>query len=287
MNKPEKRPKTIHRCILQRMTPMDGSLKELNCHVCGSNYPSYKDYLAHLLNNTCVVKTNKDPSPPLQPDIEIEAEIINGRKRELKKCAADNGMIEPTLKYARRDYSATNKNNNDELIHGRVEATLTSLCPHFAAATQTSPVALSEFVSDQAVLATIKVQLTTLLAGLMGEEKLTAIGYPDKDILTILNCLLQMARVQVLEPTEGCTSVCPRLEAVLAPNQVKYRLLKCQLTVARMNIARLLEICVPDKRLWGRNKWTEKSVEVILNEIISDQVGIRALTATAPDHEES
>ena len=155
----------------------------------------------------------------------------------------------------------------------RIEASVANLCPHFAAATQQTPVTLKEFVDDQAQLSHLKGQMTTLLAGIMGEEKLTALGYPDKNSLHILKTLLEMARCPILHSTEGCTKVCRRLETILSPIQVKYRLLKCELIVARMNINRLLEICVPDKEVWMRSKWHEKRVEDILSDIISDHNG--------------
>ena len=153
----------------------------------------------------------------------------------------------------------------------KVEASVANLCPHFATATQQNLVTLQEFITDQTKLSNLKGQVTTLLAGLMGEERITALGYPDKDILNILKQLLEMARCPTLESTEGCTSVCGSLETILSPNQVKYRLLKCELIVARMNISRLLEICIPDKEVWCRNRWSEKPIEDILSEIISDR----------------
>ena len=112
----------------------------------------------------------------------------------------------------------------------------------------------------------------------MGEEKVTALGYPDKDVLSILKNLLEMARCPTMEATEGCTTVCGRLEAILSPHQVKYRLLKCELIVARMNVNRLLEICIPDREVWVRNRWHDKYVEEILSEIISDRNGYTNMT---------
>ena len=56
---------------------------------------------------------------------------------------------------------------------------------------------------------------------------------------------------------------------MLNHTQVKYRKLKSQLAVARLNTVRLLEICLPDQRLWKQNKWLEKPVETVLAEIIS------------------
>jgi hypothetical protein len=295
----------------------------LACHVCDASYPNYKCYMEHLLDATCAQLKASNES---KPDIQIEAEVINGRKRVLgqddtaikdskrSRAAANSRPINLSLRCDnddagtedRRDQAEEeerqplddddededdNDDDNNEgkamasqsllLLssdnQGRAEAALTSLCPHFAAATQTSPVSLNEFVADQAILATLKVQLTTLLVGLLGEDRLTALGYPDKDILPVLNSVLEMACCRWLEPTEGCTSVCPRLEVILAPNQVKFRLLKCQVKVARANIGQLLEICVPDKRLWAQNKWNDKPIEVILSEIISEQNNLSCL----------
>ena len=111
------------------------------------------------------------------------------------------------------------------------------------------------------------------ISGLLLLEKLTSLGYPDKDVLIILKNLLEMARCQTFESNVGCTSVCDRLESILSPNQVKYRRLKCELTVAKLNIHRLLEICIPDKDVWTNHKWHEKSTEEILKEIVSDREG--------------
>ena len=61
----------------------------------------------------------------------------------------------------------------------------------------------------------------------------------------------------------------PPLESVLNSTQVKYRKLRSQLAAVRLNTVRLLEICLPDPRLWKQNKWHEKPIETILAEIIS------------------
>ena len=69
---------------------------------------------------------------------------------------------------------------------------------------------------------------------------------------------------------------------MLNHTQVKYRKLKSQLAVGRLNTVRLLEICLPDQRLWKQNKWLEKPVETVLAEIISgdNRVGL----ATTANH---
>lgn len=149
----------------------------------------------------------------------------------------------------------------------KVNHVWTNLCPHFAAATQSQSISLDDFLYDEATLSTLKVELASLLTGLLGEHKLVAIGYPEKDILTLLKSLLKMAKCQPVQ--ESCSPACARLESVLNQTQVKYQKLKSQLAAARLNTVRLLEICLPDQRLWKQNKWHEKPIETILAEIIS------------------
>ena len=59
--KQEKRPKTIHRCILQKMTSLDSNslARRINCHVCGEAYATYKCYLDHLLDKSCERTQNR------------------------------------------------------------------------------------------------------------------------------------------------------------------------------------------------------------------------------------
>ncbi len=64
----QKRPKTIHRCILQRASPAAGRSANksaasslLKCHVCHSAYDSYSRYFDHLVDSTCArLKEAKD-----------------------------------------------------------------------------------------------------------------------------------------------------------------------------------------------------------------------------------
>ena len=48
-----KKPKTIHRCILQRATKSRSHEASLDCHVCKGSYGSYDAYYAHLIDATC------------------------------------------------------------------------------------------------------------------------------------------------------------------------------------------------------------------------------------------
>ena len=48
-------------------------------------------------------------------------------------------------------------------------------------------------------------QITNLIANILGEERLSALGYPDTDILDILHAVLESARLKPysLEDTEA------------------------------------------------------------------------------------
>ena len=85
----------------------------------------------------------------------------------------------------------------------------TNLCPHFAAATQSNTsITLDDYLYDEATLSTLKIELTSLLTGLLNEKRMAVIGYPEKDILTILKSLLKMAQCQPVQ--EGCSPACAR-----------------------------------------------------------------------------
>ena len=70
---PTKKPKTIHRCILQRVSRNNGKgangggggggsgggAAALKCHVCDSAYVSYERYYAHLMDSTCAKREGR------------------------------------------------------------------------------------------------------------------------------------------------------------------------------------------------------------------------------------
>ena len=62
-----KKPKTIHRCILQRVPKNQRSQRDihglvggnrLKCHVCESSYATYDQYFHHLMDTTCARKVH-------------------------------------------------------------------------------------------------------------------------------------------------------------------------------------------------------------------------------------
>ena len=199
------------------------------CHVCGFEYPQYQAYLNHLFDASCTQQQQKQQHSPTSVSTSA---AIEKKKKEIQ-----------------------------------VHHVWTNLCPHFATATQSKSISLDDFLFDEASLATLKVELTSVVAGLLGEGQLTALGYPDKDIFHILEVLLNMAGCRGAK--EECNSACSRLETVLNPTQLKYRRLKAQLAASRVNSLKLLEICLPDQKLWRRNNWTDKAIETILAEIIT------------------
>ncbi len=92
-----KKPKTIHRCILQRVNRTKGSSSSLRCHVCDAPYESYRTYLGHLLDSTCAKrKEEKEATAASNGAPVIVAEVINKRGR-----GASGGPARPPLKKSR------------------------------------------------------------------------------------------------------------------------------------------------------------------------------------------
>ena len=142
----------------------------------------------HLLNKSCEKKPDVE-------EVQIEAEIINGRKRPLdakqntdETLDGKNDGKEPVPKKTQYSSEVDKPRNEFEtrndvvkLDNDKMKVTMpiprlesahsvtNNLCPHFAAATQQNLVPLQEFVADQTRMTNLKGQVTTLLAGLMGE----------------------------------------------------------------------------------------------------------------------
>lgn len=239
-----KRPQTIHRCILQNQRSSTETPINITCHVCGGDYETYQIYLQHLFDGTSCGQKKKSTPSKLSPPL-------------------------VTMTTTSNPLPSTSALKNRELSMNHLYS-WTNLCPHFAAATQTRPIPLDDFLYDQATLATLKIELASLIAGIIGEDKLTSLGYPDTDILSIAQTLLQMTQGSCRRVEEGCSGACVRLESVLNTTQLKYQKLKTQLAVGRLNTMRLLEICLPNQRIWSEKKWLEKPMEVILGEIIHE-----------------
>jgi hypothetical protein len=53
----------------------------------------------------------------------------------------------------------------------------------------------------------------------------------------------------------------------LPQNQLRYKLLRREIFVARKNVEKLLKSMDPVK--WELNGWSKKSIEAVLNEILS------------------
>ena len=145
----------------------------------------------HLLNKSCEKKPDVE-------EVQIEAEIINGRKRAIdtnqntddthngtndavssnepapKKTQYSSEVDKPRIEFETRNDVAKFHNDKVKVTMPipRLESShsiTNNLCPHFAAATQQNLVPLQEFVADQTRMTNLKGQVTTLLAGLMGE----------------------------------------------------------------------------------------------------------------------
>ena len=153
-------------------------------------------------------------------------------------------------------------------------------CAHKAALTL-PPLSLVEHAADQAKLANLKVQLTNLMVSLLGEARLTEMGYPEKDILILLKSVLEAARAPI-ESRQECGEDCANKgndDATTSAAQIKFRELRIEIRAAKKNVRRLLEICVPDSGAWSRRGWEGKDVEDILQDVSERGMGSQTTTS--------
>lgn len=149
---------------------------------------------------------------------------------------------------------------SEENVQG-IKADLAYNCPHVEATTLPA-VSLIEHANDMARLSKMKVQLTNLMVSLLGESRITNMGYPGTDILDILGTVLSGAKREVISADDDCNECCRRFEESI---QMRFRKLKREVIAARKNIQSFLEICGNSKL---REQWKSKSVEDILQDII-------------------
>ena len=139
-------------------------------------------------------------------------------------------------------------------------------CPH-QEAESLSKLSMIDHAGDQTKMANLKQQLTSLLVSLLGEKRLGEMGYPDTDILKLLKSVLEAARGQVSTAEDDCAKENEKCKHDSGSTQVKYRLARREIEDSRINIRRLLEICVPNDSIWTKYGWKSKSVEDILFDI--------------------
>ncbi|TRY71867.1 hypothetical protein TCAL_09596 [Tigriopus californicus] len=149
---------------------------------------------------------------------------------------------------------------SEELVQG-IKADLAYNCPHVEATTLPA-VSLIEHANDASRLSTMKGQLTNLMVSLLGESRITNMGYPETDILDVLSRVLSGAKREVISAEDDCTEFCRRFEE---STQLRFRKLKREIIAARKNIQSFLEICGNNKL---REQWKSKSVEDILQDIL-------------------
>jgi hypothetical protein len=102
-----KKPKTIHRCILQRVSRSRNQPPSLKCHVCDSAYGSYDKYLNHLLDSTCAKKKEERDASAASGQIPV---IV----KEVVPCRRNRnglGPGRPTLKKSRSTQPHNGKHN--------------------------------------------------------------------------------------------------------------------------------------------------------------------------------
>ena len=206
---------------------------------------------------------------------EVPLNLSVNKKREETETDVENkeessSVDIPALLPLRKRRSVRNEaESNSNSISKRTKKS----CAH-TEATELIPITLVEHANDQAKLANLKVQLTNLLVSLLGEARLTEMGYPETDILSLLGSVLEAARCPARRPDEDCVEGCKVTSSASAnSNQFKFRRLRREIDSARFNVRRLLEICIPEETVWLRNGWDSKEVEEVLREIQEKGMG--------------
>jgi len=160
---------------------------------------------------------------------------------------------------------------------------------------------LAEMAKDRLRLATMQARLSYVMLGLLGEKRLTSLGYPDKrTAVGVLHVVLAMARTKVVEENYNCAENCQTSQEESDSEQLSFRILQRKIRVLRANIGRLLCVTVPARYVsvssvrpfWSllivRSKWSDfgwdgKGVEEILDMLSKEE--IPAAHPGDPDYE--
>ena len=147
-------------------------------------------------------------------------------------------------------------------------------CLHVAVATLPA-LTVMENAADQAKLANLKAQLTGLLVSLLGDRRLGEMGYPESDILALLQSVLEAAKAEVQSSEVPCEAGnnCTEFSSLLSTKQMVYRRTRAEIAAARRNITTLLKICIPEEEKWKSFQWDENQVEKILQDIQEKGIG--------------
>ena len=114
--------------------------------------------------------------------------------------------------------------------------------------------------------------MTKLLAVKFGEDQLCgALNYPATDILTILRNVIDLTnREKSVRIEDNCTELCRSMAPGLSQTQLKFQTLRREISVARINIGRLLKSFDPIK--YELNGYGRRPVELVLDEILTVQL---------------
>ncbi len=220
------KPKTIHRCILQRSDKSNGEGDEekLKCHVCDSSYRRYQEYYDHLINQTCAnrkaIKDNKGKPT---------AAISHLHSPELEQFRI-SPIEEKESRKRKQNFDFDNASAVD--LSKKKRSRTCSNCE-----TPSNKISLIEHAADVATLNNLRVQVTALLAHFIGEDKLRAMGCPEKDVLSVLEEVLLEKRP---EKKQFDIVECDRGE--LHEEQTRFRRVRGEVADAEANMKKFIEV---------------------------------------------
>jgi len=146
------------------------------------------------------------------------------------------------------------------------------LCP-CEAARRLTKITVEENAADEAHLANFTAKLTGLLTKLLGERRLTQLGFPEISGQEVLEKVLRLTGTTITREDNLCTENC-KVEKD-RELQRKYRFLKSRIIALEMNTEAFLKICTPDEEIWEKFGWRGKKVTEIITKIVD--TGLPAL----------
>eukprot|EP00092_Neocalanus_flemingeri_P020674 GFUD01022404.1.p1 GENE.GFUD01022404.1~~GFUD01022404.1.p1 ORF type:complete len:488 (-),score=106.01 GFUD01022404.1:146-1486(-) len=160
--------------------------------------------------------------------------------------------------------SSTNLPADTEAASLNPASCLPVLCP-CEAARRLPSIEPEENANDEAHFTYFICHLTGVMKHLLGEGRLTQLGYPSLSGQEVLGKVLRLTGTPVTREDGLCTEAC-KVDKELEV-QRNFRLMKSRLIAIEMNTEAFLKICTPDQEIWEKFGWRDKTVLEIITEI--------------------
>jgi len=131
----------------------------------------------------------------------------------------------------------------------------------------TEGISLVDHASDQTRMASLKEQIVRLIGASLGESGLFRWGFPDVDILEILDSILQSANVKPFTVADIDKSLVNTMYSK-DPLKSKFVAYRRKIYASKVNVKLLLLLCFKSDD-WTEQDWDKKPIDAVLAEINS------------------